>query len=320
MKQKKEDNKPRLFASLIIISTILLCCYFLTVNFPKLEHAASFHKRLNQIPSAVNLRLSKGNINLFRKSFAWNRHEMYISNDFHFPDPEKQAEPFFFHVNGQPVPRFMVFRFKNFCAVRLDRHAFVFTRTAYGIKDIAELEKYIMSLYKLLLIKTIGKEPERILSVHEGSVIRIKHAPLQKSPPHVSFTLPIKFKKNRIYEVACEYMEEGYAIPKIAMNVQTKAKQVTYCNYLLYRLAKKGFRRVSILFSPDQNIESLNFVLSNIKKKGVVFCKSISVHQYAEDLSFSAQLTVPKIIYHDFYSEIKKPLSIKNTTIIGTGK
>ncbi|MFC2155899.1 hypothetical protein ACFLRB_05370 [Acidobacteriota bacterium] len=243
---------------------------------------------------------------------------MYISNDFQFPDPEKQAEPFFFHVNGQPVTGFNLFRFKNFSAVHSDRHVFVFSGAGYGVKDIAELEKYITSLYKLLLIKTIGKEPERILSVHEGSVIRIKHTPLQKSPSHVSLTLPIKFKKNRIYEVACEYMAEGYAIPKIAMNVQTKTKQVTYCSYLLYRPVGKKFRRVSILFSPDQNFESLNFVLSNIKKKGVVFYTNISVYQYAEDLPFSAHLTVPKIIYHDFYSEIKKTFLYKR--YCGTGK
>lgn len=303
MERNKRKNKKRFLVSFLVILTILLFFYFLYINFPKLKRAVYYHKQLSRIPPAVNLSLLKENTTLFRKSFAWNRQEMYISGYFNISD-YLDEEPLIFQVNDKQIAAFMLFRFRNFSAVSMNKYVFVFPDSTFSIKEIAELEKYISSLFKVLVIKTIGNETVKIYSAYETSRIKIKNSSGNKSLKKIHLPLPVRFKKNRLYELAFEYIIFGSAIPSISMNFNSKEGEAAYWSYLLFRPPKGGFRKASILFSPERDIDFPNLILSNKKRKGAAYYKRIVIYKYAKRYPFSSYLAAPKIVYDDFYLEL----------------
>lgn len=305
MKRNKEVGKKRLLVPGLVLLTLLLFCYFLYLNFPKLRYAIDFNKRIKQMPPAVNLRILKGDMPLFRKSFVGNLENIHIAAHFNVSNHLKaNEEDIIFFVNGQPFTRFTLFRFKNFRAVLLNKFIFVFTGSDYGIKEIVELEKHSSSLFKLLTVKTIGGEAGKVYYSHETSGIALKHEAGKKSSENVSLALPVTFKQGSIYELNFSYMKTGDAIPKLVLTHRSQDENVLYSRYLLYHPPGSGFRQASILFSPRRDIPSAKVILSRIKRKGIVYYRKISVYRYPGTGTRPTFLTKPKIIYDDFYQKI----------------
>lgn len=307
MKKNKDGSKKRFIVPGLVSITLLLFCYFLYLNFPKLRCAMDFNKRIKQIPSAVNVRIVKGGMPLFRKSFAWNRGSVYIAPHCNITNHlQENEDDVVFFVNGQRFTTFTLFRFKNFSAVPLKKTVFVFTGSGYGIKKIVELEKHSQSFFKLLTVKTIGGEAEKLYGAYGNAALEIKNSSGKNSPGNGSLTIPVTFKQNKVYELSFDYMITGDTIPRLALTRRSREEEVSCFRYLLYRPPESGFRRASILFSPARDIDPAKLILSRSKRKGIVCYKNISVFKYPDTDTGPAFLTKSKIVYDDFYRKLLK--------------
>lgn len=321
VERNKEGEKKGFLAPVLVLLTMVLFSYFLVVNFPKLEHTFDFHNRLKRVPAAVNLRILKGNKLLFKKSFARNRHGVYITNCFDIsktnlsPNSSIDGESLSFYVNGRPVSIFTIFGFRHFNAACINNFVFVFTTSTYGVKEIAELEKHSNSLLKLLTIKNIGNEAVQLYSAHETADIKIKYPTGNKLPQKVPVAIPVTFEKDRIYELAFEYMVTGSALPLIYMNSKAKEKNVKYYSYALYRSPAGRFRKASILFSPGRDTNSLNLILSSKRKQGTVIYRKISTCEYANTNPIPAYFKNTGVVYHDFYAKLEQEFIEKKSII-----
>jgi hypothetical protein len=297
----------RIILGLITILFVL----FISANLKKLKYFVSFRASLADIPPAVNLKIVKDEHPQFEKSFPYNKDNIYIMNRFDITRP-LEKDGMVITLNRERFQAFRVYQFKNYNIVRLKKSYVIFTVYNCGIKEFLQMRNsrgsIITSLSKLVLDMGKAAEKERICRLFDSSEETIDH---KKGESIVS--LPVKFRKNHIYEFVFDYKVKGSVKPVFLLDEGIAGKPPVFYN-VLEPTQNGQDRRASIVFWRSSDLLSPTLHLSarfKTKHKGTVSFNNISIYEYKykyKSKSQSKHFTEPcgsQVTYLDFVQNIR---------------
>lgn len=302
----------------VILIAAVMAFKFMAWNSFKLEQAVAIAGELGKEPSAlsVNLVVSEKSSPLFRQSFAYNeKGNYYIINRFDIAGHIRDAADFsrgniHITVNNREVASFLVFRFKRFNVLYTGGYYFAFTTAESGIEDLVRLDRSFPdienSLFKLAAARK-GAEGEQdedkkevIYQCFQGAEKELTYGSAK-----ISIPLPGVFKKGKLYEIVFDYKVTRGAKAVVMLSPASNRHE-------LAAGAEGKYRKVSLLFSPEEEVEApvLNLLGRSQGKKGAfdgaVSFKDISIYRYGQEYPWLNEFHGSHVAYFDSVDGLKE--------------